>query len=280
MIISPMYLVFDIGGTNMRIAVSSDGKSITRSKIVPTPKEFEDGIQTIRQIADELRGTEKIDAVAGGIAGPLDPNKLKLIKSPHVSNWVDKPLKAELEKLFNCPIYLENDTALVGLGEATSGAGVGKSIAAYITVSTGVGGVRIVDGKIDRNSLGFEPGHQVILPNGAPCNCGGIGHLETLVGGFYLERTYRQKPAEIKDPKVWNEVARYLGLGLCNTIVHWSPDIVILGGAVMKSVDSQKVNIFLKEYLTIFPQPPEIVLAKFDADGGLYGALKLIDSQK
>lgn len=275
-----MYLGFDIGGTNMRIAISSDGRTLTQTKIVPTPKEFEDGIQMIRQIADTLRGTEKIDTVSGGIAGPLDSEKTMLISSPHVSGWVDKPLKVELEKLFNCPVYLENDTALVGLGEATLGAGEGKNIVAYITVSTGVGGVRIIEGKIDRNSLGFEPGHQVILPNGAPCNCGGIGHLETLIGGFYLERTYKQKPEDIKDPKIWNEVARYLGLGLCNSIVHWSPDIVVLGGAVMKSVDLQKVNIYLKEYLTIFPKAPEIALAKFDADGGLYGALQLTNQSK
>ena len=270
-----MYLVFDIGGTNTRIAISIDGKTL-KTNIVPTEKDFETGIQLIQKVSDGLKGSEKIDAVAGGIAGPLDSNKTMLIKSPHVSGWVDKPLKSELERIFNCQVFLENDTALVGLGEATRGAGEGKNIVAYITVSTGVGGVRIVDGKIDKNSLGFEPGHQVILPNGAACNCGGAGHLETLAGGFYLERTYKQKAENIKDPQVWQEVARYLGLGLCNSIVHWSPDIVVLGGAVMKSVDIEKVKIYLKEYLTIFPIPPEIVLAKFDSDGGLYGALKLL----
>lgn len=274
-----MYLVFDIGGTNTRIATSIDGKTLTATKIIPTEKDFEVGLQTIKKVADEL-STEKISVIAGGVAGPLDSSKTMLVKSPHINSWVNRPLKQELARVFDCPVYLENDTALVGLGEATSGAGIGKSIVTYITVSTGVGGVRIVDGKIDRNSLGFEPGHQVILPNGAPCNCGGIGHLETLVGGFYLERSYKQKPEEIKNPQVWIEVARYLGLGLCNTIVHWSSDIVVLGGAVMKSVDLEKVKIFLKEYLTIFPSPPEVVLAKYDSDGGLYGALKLIESQK
>lgn len=271
-----MYLLFDIGGTNTRIATSIDGETLASTKIIPTDKNFEVGIQVIKKIADELRETEKIDAVSGGIAGPLDSVKTMLVNSPHVINWVNKPLKTELEKIFNCPVYLENDTALVGLGEANFGAGVNKKIVAYITVSTGVGGVRVVDGKIDVNSLGFEPGHQVILPNGQPCNCGGIGHLETLVGGFYLERTYKQKPEGIKDPKVWNEVAKYLGLGLCNISVHWSPDIIILGGAVMKSLDLEKVKVYLKEYLTIFPTPPEVVLAKFDRDGGLYGALKII----
>ena len=271
-----MYLVFDIGGTNTRIGVSEDGKTLN-SKIIPTEKDFQVGIRAIKKIADELSGSQKIDAIAGGIAGPLDKDKTMLVKSPHVSGWVNKPLKLELEKIFNCSVSLENDTALVGLGEATAGAGVGKSIVVYITVSTGVGGVRIVDGKIDRNSLGFEPGHQVILPNGSPCNCGGIGHLETLVAGFYLERTYKQKPQDIKDPQVWNEVARYLGLGLCNSIVHWSPDIVVLGGAVMKSVDLEKVKSSLKEYLTIFPIPPKIVLGTLGDEGGLYGALKLLE---
>ncbi len=272
-----MYLVFDIGGTNMRIATSLDDKTLLDTRIVPTPQEnFEEGIKSLKQVADELTRGQKIEAVAGGIAVIFNQDKSIPIHTSHLHGWVNKPLKQSLENQFQAPVLLENDTALVGLGEATSGAGVGKNIVAYITVSTGVGGVRIVDGKIDRNSLGFEPGHQVILENGSPCHCGGKGHWETLVGGYYLERDHKQKPETIKDPQVWDEVAKYLGLGLCNSIVHWSPDIVVLGGAVMKSVDLEKVKTYLKEYLTIFPQPPDLVPAKFDADGGLYGALELL----
>ena len=39
-----MFLVFDIGGTNMRLAVSRDGKNIEEPKILKTPKDFDEGI--------------------------------------------------------------------------------------------------------------------------------------------------------------------------------------------------------------------------------------------
>jgi glucokinase len=49
-----------------------------------------------------------------------------------------------------------------GLGEAVFGAGKGREIVVYMTISTGVGGARIVGGKIDASAMGFEPGHQII----------------------------------------------------------------------------------------------------------------------
>ncbi len=270
-----MYLEFDVGGSNMRIAVSSDNQSITQSKIVPLPQDFEQGIETFKRVAKEL-GAEKIDALAGGIASPLDPEKTMLIASPHIPQWVNKPLKAELGKVFNCPVVLENDSALGALGEAGFGAGKNHKIVAYIAIGTGVGGARVVNGELDKNSLGFEPGHQIILPEGTLCNCGGKGHLETLVGGFYLERAHKQKAENIKDPEIWNEVAKYLAIGLNNTIVHWSPDIIVLGGSVTNSIPVDKVNDYLKEFCTIFPNPPEVVKGTLEQDAGLYGALKLL----
>ena len=271
-----MYLVFDIGGTNMRVAVSVDGKELTQSKIVPTPKDFEQGIQTLKQVSDELASGEKITGVAGGIAGPLDRNKTMLVASPHISGWIQKPLKLELEKAFGCEVKLENDADLGGFGEATKGAGVGKNIVAYLTISTGVGGTRIIDGKIDENVLGFEPGHQIIVADGNSCNCGGKGHLEAYVGGFYLEKIYNQKAENIEDSNTWNEIAKYLAIGLNNTIVHWSPDIIVLGGSVMKSLPLDMVTNHLKDTLTIFPESPQLVLATLGHDGGLYGALELL----
>lgn len=270
-----MTLTFDIGGTNMRVAVSVDGETLTNSKIVPTPKDFEQGIQILKQVSKELSG-EKIESVAGGIAGPLDQDKTGLVKSSHILGWAGKPLKNELEKIFNAEVKLENDTAIGGLGEANFGAGKGYKIISFITIGTGVGGARIVDGKIDKNSLGFEPGHQIIVPEGNLCNCGGKGHLETYVAGSYLEKNYHQKSEDIKDPKIWDEVARYLSIGLTNTVVHWSPDIVILGGSVTQSIPLEAVQKYLNEYLTVFPKAPPVIKSTLGDDAGLYGALKLI----
>lgn len=271
-----MYLVFDMGGTNIRLAVSPDGQNLSDFKSIPTEQDFSQGLRAIKQTGIELSKGQTITGVAGGIAGPLDKEKTMLVKSPHISGWVNKPLKKELEKIFNCKVELENDTALGGLGEAVFGEGKGSKIIAYIAVGTGVGGARIVDAKIDQNSQGFEPGHQIILPNGSPCQCGGVGHLETLVGGYYLERTYKQKGEDITDENIWNEVCKYLAIGLYNTTVHWSPDIIILGGSVTKSISLDKLQQNLDQLLTIFPKSPKIIKASLDNKAGLFGGLKLL----
>lgn len=272
-----MYLVFDIGGTNTRIAKSIDGKTILDPKIIPTPKEFAEGMQVFKQTAMQLLNGEKVDKIAGGIAGILDKEKTRLVITPHInSDWVQKPLKGELEQLFNAPVKLENDTAVNGLGEANYGAGKGQEIVAYITISTGVGGVKIENGRIDENALGFEIGHQIINPDGNLCNCGGKGHWEAYIAGSALEKIYHQKGEEIKDPIIWDEIAKYTAIGLNNVIVHWSPDIVVLGGAVSQSIPLDKVEVYLKENLKVFPQPPKVVKATLGQDAGLYGALELL----
>lgn len=271
-----MYLVFDIGGTNMRVGLSPDGQTIAQNKIVPTPENFEQGIQILKQVVDILAEGAKIEKAAGGIAGPLDKEKTMLTASAHLAGWVQKPLKSELEKVLDCQVYLENDTAIEGLGEATKGAGAGKSIVAYITIGTGVGGVRLVDGRIDKNALGFEPGHQIVVPEGNPCTCGGKGHLEAYVSGFYLEKMYNQLGENISDLQIWDTISRYLGIGLTNVTVHWSPDIIILGGSVSQSIPLETVKGYLKRFLTVFPQAPELIKGTLGHDAGLYGALELL----
>lgn len=271
-----MYFAFDIGGTNLRAGISADGQTITASRKMPTPKDFPAGMQALKQISAGLAKGEKITAVAGGIAGPLDKEKTMLAASAHVSGWVGKPLKSELEKIFCCRVVLENDTAIEGLGESIKGGGAGKGIVAFITVGTGVGGIRVVEGKIDKNALGFEPGHQIIVPDGNPCTCGGKGHLETYVGGSYLERIYGQKGEDIADPKIWDEISRYLAIGLTNVSVHWSPDMIILGGSVSESIPLETVQAYLKEFLTVFPEVPQIAKATLGNHAGFYGALNLL----
>ena len=275
-----MFLLFDIGGTKTRLAVSRGGKNFDEPKIVATPRDFNAGILLFEKIISELSGGEKIEAAAGGIAGPLDRGKTKLINSPNLSGWIDKPLKETLQKIIKAPLYLENDAAVVGLGEAVNGAGKGEEIVAYITVSTGIGGARIVDGKIDRNIFGFEPGHQIIDPTGTLCPmCGLAGHLEGHVSGVALETRYHKKPYEIDDPDVWEAEAKWLAYGLNNTIVHWSPSVVVLGGSMMTKspgISIERVRYYLEHTLSIFSELPRLAKAELGDVGGLYGALQLL----
>lgn len=266
-----MYLLFDIGGTKIRLAGTIDHQTISEPLILENPGDFETAISNIKEALPRLIQGQKIDKAAGGVPGPLNEAKDKLLRAPNLPGWADQPLKKLLQDLFQCPVMLENDAALVGLGEAIYGSGKGKKIVGFLTISTGVGGVRIVDGKIDDNSLGFEPGHQIIsLEDGTTHD------LESLVSGTAIEKIYHQKPENITDEAVWDRVAKFLSIGLHNVIVQWSPDIVVLGGGVMKSLPLELVQKHLQENLKIFPNPPGVVKASLGEKGGLYGALELI----
>ena len=141
-----------------------------------------------------------------------------------------------LEEQLKAPVYLENDTATWALGEANAGAGKGKDIVVYMTISTGVGGTRVVHGNLDTSAYGFEIGHQIIDPNGPQCGCGGKGHLEAFIGGSSVQKQYGKAPQDITDIAVWQKTAEYLAIGLSNISVFWSPNIIILGGSMMKSI--------------------------------------------
>lgn len=270
-----MYILFDIGGTKTRVVSADRKKFLAEPVVVATPKSFRDGIETLKNIIGNLTGGEPIEAIVGGIAGVLNPERSGLARSPNLGEWVGGDIKKALMEVFNVPVSIENDSALVGLGEATYGAGRDDSIVVYLTVSTGVGGVRIVNGVIDENALGFEPGHQIIDPDNTLCpSCEG-NDLEAYVSGAAIEKRYGKKPYEIHDEAIWDEVAKYLAYGLANTIVHWSPDVVVLGGSMMKEVGIPipAVKKHLTETLKIFPTIPEIKKAELGDFGGLYGAL-------
>lgn len=281
-----MFLLFDIGGTKMRFAASEDGKKFGKVITEQTPKSFSSGIGAIPRAAFGLAPRGKFKKVVGGIAGPLDKEKTMVMNAPNLPQWNKKPLARELEKAFGARVYLENDTALVGLGEAVQGAGKKHRIVAYLTVSTGVGGARIVDCAIDRNAIGFEPGHQLIFVGSASkhrCpSCYVPGHLEGYVSGAAVEARYGKKPYEIKDLKFWKELAEWLAVGLNNTIVHWSPDAVVLGGPMIVGSPAIPIDLVrrrVKEILTIFPEVPPIKKAALGDLGGLHGALAYIRQQ-
>ncbi len=275
-----MYLLFDIGGSHIRLAASHDGKIVGAPVIFDTPAaDFEAGIALIAKTARQLTGGAPIRAAAGGIAGPLDTEKNMVLTAPNIPGWNRQPLKNRLEKALTAPVFLENDTAMIGLGEALKGAGSGKDIMVYLTISTGVGGCRIVRGKISPSALGFEPGHQIIDANGPKCGCGGRGHLEALVSGSALERLHNRKPEDITDGAIWEKAAGDLAAGLNNVLVFWSPDIIILGGSLMKSIQIELVRKNLKAIVTIFESTPPVEPSKLGEEAGLVGALEYIRQQ-
>ncbi len=265
-----MILVFDIGGTKTRYALS-DGKTIGELTILPTLPNYKEGLSLFTKIKEEYSP----EAVVGGFPGPFNKDKSVLRAAPHLADWAGKSIKQDLERIFGKDVYLENDAALAGLGEATMGAGKGYEIIAYMTISTGVGGARIVKGAIDQNAYGFEIGHQIIE---ATTN----RELESFISGSALGVEFHTPSFEINDTAVWSRERHFIASAVQNMIVFWSPDVVILGGAIMKRDDIQvdKIQLSLQKTLTIFKDHPPVKKAELGDAAALWGALYLFQNLK
>ncbi|HEV8078563.1 MAG TPA: ROK family protein [Marinobacter sp.] len=289
-----MYILFDIGGSKTRVAASIDCHEILGEPIVfDSTSNMAADTKRIAEAANSLVGSRGITAAAGGVAGVLDHKHRTLLRSPNKTEWIGKPLAKHLEKGLCAPVFLENDSAIAGLGEAHRGAGQGYEIVVYVTVSTGIGGGRIINGMIDTARFGFEPGHQIINPYCRVCpDCALYStesdhclDLEGLASGTAVEKRTGKKPYEVTDQQEWHRIACWLALGLNNATVHWSPDVIVLGGSMVcgtkgSVVSLDEINRHLRELLVIFPKLPDMRQAQLGDFGGLYGAMALLRQGK
>jgi predicted NBD/HSP70 family sugar kinase len=273
------YILFDIGGTKTRVAVSSDLKKFDDSESFKTPPAFEDGIKMITNSIKKLTKDEPL-AMAGGIRGLINEEKTGIQNDSVLNKWANKSIVESLQKHYDVPIFIENDAAMAGLGEAVFGAGKDLDIVAYHTISTGVGGARIVEEEIDEASVGFEPGHQILDIDRTVLGDEIEPTLENLVSGTAVGERFGVKAYEIPQSDIiWDELAEYLAQGLRNTILYWSPDVVVLGGSMIIGNPAISVDVIRKytvESLDGFVSSPLIIKAALGDEAGLYGAMAIL----
>jgi predicted NBD/HSP70 family sugar kinase len=277
-----MFAYFDIGGTKTRVVISMDGNSFADPLKFDTPKNYEEGVDLVVEKILSLTNGAPIEAAGGGIAGPVDRDHTMLVRSPNLSEWAGKPLVQDLSTKLSCPVYIRNDSAIVALGEAHHGAGKGDDIMAYITVSTGVGGSRVVHGVLDVGMYGFEPGHQFIDFDKSACPECVSPQAEDYLSGTATAHRFGVKAYEVEDPQVWEDLSRWLAYMLNNTIVHWAPTSVVLGGSMIvgdPAIPVDRVTDHLNEILAIYPEKPAIKKAALEDMGGLYGAMEYVRQQ-
>ena len=276
------YILFDIGGTKTRIGSSADLKTLDTVESFKTPVSFSDGVKKMVEIIGRL-APDKPTAIAGGIRGLLTEQKDGIDNDPVLSKWAGKSLVGELQKHYAVPVFLENDAAIAGLGEAVFGAGKGLDIIAYHTVSTGVGGAKIEHGEIDHASVGFEPGKQILDIDRTVLGPDIEPTLENLVSGTAVELRFGVKPYEIPQSDVlWDELAEYLAQGMRNTILYWSPDAIILGGSMVigdPKIMVDAVRKYTVELVGDFEVAPLITEAKLGDEAGLYGGMALLKNR-
>jgi len=192
----PLVVGVDIGGTQIRTAVLEGAKLRSRVSIPtgadPTPDRIIPRVfGAVQQALNEAQ--VPLDQLAGiGVAmpGPLDNRTGVIYSPPNLPGWNAVPLHDIFYNHFKIPIFIENDAHTAGLAEYMFGAGRGSRIMVYLTISTGIGGGVIIDGKIFEGASGTagELGHMSIDWQGERCNCGNVGCLEYLASGTAIAR--------------------------------------------------------------------------------------------
>lgn len=260
-------IVFDIGGTKMRVATAV-GTELEEVKIIPTPQDPKEAIAKFVELAREEARGKKIEAVAGCIRGTIAEGVF--LKDKALPQWEGTHIAQDISAALDAPTRIAHDTAVIGLGEVHEGAARGSKICAYITVSTGVGGDRIVDGHLDQSTYNPEIGRQLIDGE----------ELENLVSGTAIKKKFGIEPKDLESIEERNKLADILAIGLYNTTLHWSPDTIVLGGSMIVGVNPiplARVEESLVKRLTMYPKPPAVKMAQLGDIGGLRGAAILAE---
>lgn len=238
-------LLFDIGGTHIRVARSEDGT--TFGPVCERHSSADWGVAQglFAECLDEAAAGSAVESVVGGVAGVLHEGVVQV--SPNLAGWAGANVQEFLQTRYpSARIVVENDAAVACVGEAVRGAGKGSRIVVYLTVGTGVGGACCVDGVLEPRSQSFEPGHQVIDVES--------GHtLEQLASGESIKKRFGTEVQNLT-PEQLGEVAQALAAGVHNAVAHWTPDVVVLGGAVIFAAPALLPKI--EQELSLLPPLP------------------------
>ncbi len=265
-----MYLGIDVGGTKTLLAVfDAEGKIVDQVK-VPTAKKYEHFIKELSAIikAEQSKFSRILLAVCA-IPALVDRNRGVGVDFGNLP-WHNVPIGRDLKALLHCQVLVENDANLAGLGEAIIHKRYNKVL--YLTISTGIGGGLIIDGKIDPNFQDLEPGQMMISHDGQ------LLKWEKFASGNAIKNRYGMLASEINDASIWRSFALDVAVGLQELLAIIQPEVVIFGGGV--GAHFSKFGAYLEGELYKMQNPlvkiPPLLEAKRPEEAVIYGCFELI----
>lgn len=279
------YIGIDIGGTNIKMCAIDESENVIYTYKEPTYKNVitaEDLYTKIVNLIKNIPNYEQAKAIGIGAPGGIDRSVEQVITSKNVSILNNFPLVEKLKKDFNKPVYIENDARVAAFAEAVKGKGKDKNIVCYITISTGLGGGVVIDKNIYHGSSNLGAYFSRMILDGKHTS-------DELISGTAIVRKAREKiDVNIKDTfevfsleeqgnvvavEIINEFKNNLKVLLLNIASIINPDIIVLGGGVMKARErffDEVVQNFRNEAHP-FLKDTVIDVSEFE-EPGVYGA--------
>ena len=247
--------------------------------------------------------------IAFGFCGLVDSKEGRIVSTNHkYSDATSVDLVSWADQEFGLPLILENDARLALLGECYAGVAQGSTDLVMMTLGTGIGTAAMMEGRLLRgkhSQAGCLGGHFTFVQGGRLCSCGARGCFEAEASTYALPGVCRSWPgfessalahedrldfmslfhwADRKD-KVAEEVReRCLRTwsACALSLVHaYDPDLLVLGGGVMKS--SYPILRTIQEHVNSYAWTPwgkvQFGAAALGNDAALLGAVPLFSKR-
>jgi glucokinase len=260
----------DIGGTELRVALVDEGGGVGEVVRAPTGADSDPqaAVSLMARIAaDVASGAAGVAGIGVCAPGPLDAVTGRLLSPPTLPLWHGLPLRDLLSQKTGLGVVLDNDAHCAARAEWRFGAGRGCTDFIYLTVSTGIGGGIVSDGRLLRGvgGLAGHVGHMTVAAGGEVCACGNRGCWEAVASGTALGReaqkavdsgaapslarlagTARITARHVADAARQGDAAalsllaaeaHWLGVGLSSLVHIFAPERVVVGGGLSACLD-------------------------------------------
>lgn len=277
----------EAGGTKMVCAVGDEtGRILKRTQLPTTTPE-----ETIGAMVEWFQ-VQGIDALGVGCFGPIDLRRgsktYGYITTTPKPGWAWCDMVGAFQRALDIPVGFDTDVNASVLGEVTYGQAKGLNTVLYITVGTGIGLGIYINGALHHGILHPEGGHVLLTLHPEDtwkCRCPYHPNcLEGLACGPAIEERWGKSAKDLQDnPKVWEMEANYIAQALVDYICVLSPEMIILGGGVMKQrqlfpLIRAEVNRLMNDYLAaeeLHHLEDYIVPESLGGDQGILGCLRL-----
>ena len=141
------YMVFDVGGTDIKYSVMDESLYRYKENTIPTPQtNFKDFLTTLNNIYIPYKN--EVAGIAISLPGFIDSEKGRCNGGGALLYNQRQDIGPQLESLCGCPVHLENDGKSAAMAELWKGSLKDCQNACVFLMGTGVGGGLIIDGKM------------------------------------------------------------------------------------------------------------------------------------
>lgn len=257
---TPVAIGVDVTPRVTTVALADLTGSVLRKEKFPTSSDIEYmNEQILGKVEKFVAGYPGVELEVGiSIPGIADQESGEVLYIPYF-RWANWDIGNQITKKFNLPVTIDNDANAVALAELWFGESAMRSTRNFILVlvSEGLGTGIIIDGEVYRgeNGAAGEFGHMFIADDAAvECSCGRRDCWEAHTSEKAIVNRYKPKNGhadtgaidvdhlidlarngERQARAILKESAKYLGIGISNLIIGFSPQAIVVSGRIVRA---------------------------------------------